>query len=142
MIAPNMPERAAVLPEITAGDMQAAAHLNGYGGWQAWEIVPHHDEEWMRLCAHDFARHREQSEAPLRKRIAELEGELREAYEQFDEPNPDDGPDALDLYVMKVRAEAGFETDPRELSNEAREKLVKDMKGLVRRYNPPAAGEG
>lgn len=44
---------------VTKADREAAARLNGYANWSVWQAAPQHDAEWMELCAHDFARHRQ-----------------------------------------------------------------------------------
>lgn len=43
---------------VTQADKDAAARLNGYASWAIWLTVPQHSEDWMNLCAKDFAAHR------------------------------------------------------------------------------------
>jgi hypothetical protein len=49
---------------VTQADKDAAARLNGYASWRTWEVLQQHDDEWMMLCAQDFAKHRIASSQP------------------------------------------------------------------------------
>ena len=49
---------------VTQADKDAAARLNGYASWRTWEVLQQHANEWIMLCAQDFARHRIASSQP------------------------------------------------------------------------------
>lgn len=46
------------MPKVEQRDRDAAARLNGCANWAVWEATRQTSEEWMILCAKDFAAHR------------------------------------------------------------------------------------
>ncbi len=105
---------------ITQADRDAAARLNGYASWQVWEISPHHSDEWMTLCANDFAAHREAAEARAREEGAKAMQEafdIADAAPELNMSNYDhDQVDALNKAMNELHSVLKAALDPTQIA--------------------------
>ena len=107
--------------EVTKADRDAAARLNGYANWKIFELCPQHDEDWMKLCARDFAIHREAA-----ARLGIIEGRRQAFEEALEALNDDEVAEAMDCNKVEKYA---VHKSAINLAKEAIRALIEESKG-------------